>query len=72
MPKAGASQSAAKVLSAVPSFAPLPADKGGLVQKVVDFVVFLMLGVTAAESFSNGPRVIPRVERSSQAPLDRR
>jgi len=28
--------------------------KDALVQKVIDFIVFLMLGVTAAESFSNG------------------
>ncbi len=38
----------------IPYFTVLLADKGDLVQKVVDFAVFLMLGVTAAESFSNG------------------
>jgi hypothetical protein len=38
----------------IPYFAILLADKGDLKQKVVDFLVFLMLGVTAAESFANG------------------
>lgn len=38
----------------IPYFTVLLADKGDLMQKGVDFVVFLMLGVTAAESFSNG------------------
>jgi len=35
-------------------FAVLLVDRGDLKQKVVDFLVFLMLGVTAAESFANG------------------
>ena len=38
----------------IPYFTVLLASKGHLLQKVVDFLVFLMLGVTAAESFSNG------------------
>lgn len=38
----------------IPYFAILLADKGDSKQKVVDFLVFLMLGVTAAESFANG------------------
>ena len=38
----------------IPYFTILLADKGDLKQKVVDFLVFLMLGVTAAESFANG------------------
>lgn len=38
----------------VPYFALLLAEKVDLTQKVVDFLVFLMLGVTAAENFANG------------------
>ena len=38
----------------IPYFAILVADKVDLTQKVVDFLVFLMLGVTAAENFANG------------------
>lgn len=38
----------------LPYFALLLAEKVDLPQKVVDFLVFLMLGVTAAENFANG------------------
>ncbi len=38
----------------IPYFAILLAEKVDLTQKVVDFLVFLMLGVTAAENFANG------------------
>ena len=38
----------------VPYFALLLAEKVDTTQKVVDFLVFLMLGVTAAENFANG------------------
>jgi hypothetical protein len=38
----------------IPYFAILLAEKVDLKQKVVDFLVFLMLGVTAAENFANG------------------
>ena len=38
----------------IPYFTVLLASKGDRLQKVVDFLVFLMLGVTAAESFANG------------------
>jgi hypothetical protein len=38
----------------IPYFALLLAEKVDLPQKVVDFLVFLMLGVTAAENFANG------------------
>lgn len=38
----------------IPYFAILLADKGDVSQKVVDFFVFLMLGVSSAESFANG------------------
>jgi hypothetical protein len=38
----------------IPYFALLLAEKVDLVQKAVDFLVFLMLGVTAAENFANG------------------
>jgi hypothetical protein len=38
----------------IPYFAILLADKGDVTQKVVDFFVFLMLGVSSAESFANG------------------
>lgn len=38
----------------VPYFALLLAEKVDLTQKVVEFLVFLMLGVTAAENFANG------------------
>ena len=37
----------------IPYFAILLADKGDAIQKVVEVSVFFMLGVTAAESFSN-------------------
>lgn len=38
----------------LPYFTILLADKGDSKQKMVDFLVFLMLGVTAAEAFANG------------------
>lgn len=38
----------------IPYFAILLAEKVDLTQKAVDFLVFLMLGVTAAENFANG------------------
>jgi hypothetical protein len=38
----------------VPYFALLLFEKVSLQQKIVDFLVFLMLGVTAAENFANG------------------
>jgi hypothetical protein len=38
----------------IPYFAILLAEKVDATQKVVDFLVFLMLGVTAAENFANG------------------
>lgn len=38
----------------IPYFAILLAEKVDMTQKVVDFLVFLMLGVTAAENFANG------------------
>jgi len=38
----------------IPYFAILLAEKTDIKQKVVDFLVFMMLGVTAAESFANG------------------
>lgn len=38
----------------IPYFAILLAEKVDTTQKVVDFFVFLMLGVTAAENFANG------------------
>ncbi len=38
----------------IPYFAILLAEKVDLTQKAVDFLVFLMLGVSAAENFANG------------------
>ena len=38
----------------IPYFAVLLADKGDIKQKAVDFLVFMMLGVSAAENFANG------------------
>lgn len=38
----------------IPYFAILLAEKVDMTQKAVDFLVFLMLGVTAAENFANG------------------
>lgn len=38
----------------IPYFSILLADKGDVTQKVVDFFVFLMLGVSSAEAFANG------------------
>jgi len=42
------------MIGLVPYFALLLLEKGDWMQKVVDFLVFLMLGVTSAESFANG------------------
>jgi len=42
------------MIGLIPYFAILLAEKTDIKQKVVDFLVFLMLGVTAAESFANG------------------
>lgn len=42
------------MIGLIPYFAILLADKGDLKQKLVDFFVFLMLGVSAAENFANG------------------
>jgi hypothetical protein len=42
------------MIGLIPYFAILLLDKGDWMQKIVDFLVFLMLGVTAAESFANG------------------
>ena len=38
----------------IPYFTLLLADKGDRIQKVVDVLVFLMLGVSSAEAFANG------------------
>lgn len=38
----------------IPYFVILLAEKVDLTQKMVDFLIFLMLGVTAAENFANG------------------
>ncbi|MEW5827391.1 MAG: hypothetical protein AB1846_00760 [Chloroflexota bacterium] len=38
----------------VPYFALLLLEKSDWMQKIVDFLIFLMLGVTSAESFANG------------------
>ncbi|MDI6695205.1 MAG: hypothetical protein QME21_09175 [Anaerolineales bacterium] len=42
------------MIGLLPYFALLLAEKVDLTQKIVDFLVFLMLGVTAAENFANG------------------
>lgn len=42
------------MIGLIPYFALLLAEKIDGAQKVVDFLVFLMLGVTAAENFANG------------------
>lgn len=42
------------MIGLIPYFAILLADKGDSKQKIVDFLVFMMLGVAAAESFANG------------------
>jgi hypothetical protein len=42
------------MIGLVPYFALLLLEKVDLHQKIVDFLVFLMLGVTAAENFANG------------------
>ncbi len=42
------------MIGLIPYFARLLAEKVDLGQKLVDFLVFLMLGVTAAENFANG------------------
>jgi len=38
----------------IPYFALLLLEKGDWMQKIVDFLIFLMLGVASAESFANG------------------
>ena len=42
------------MIGLIPYFAILLADKGDFKQKLVDFFVFAMLGVSAAENFANG------------------
>jgi hypothetical protein len=42
------------MIGLIPYFAILLAEKVDLLQKTVDFLVFLMLGVSAAENFANG------------------
>jgi len=42
------------MIGLIPYFTILLADKVDRTQKLVDFLVFLMLGVTAAENFANG------------------
>lgn len=42
------------MIGLVPYFTLLLLEKGDWMQKIVDFLVFLMLGVTSAESFANG------------------
>ncbi|MFH2037862.1 MAG: hypothetical protein ABIJ65_00335 [Chloroflexota bacterium] len=42
------------MIGLIPYFTILLADKVDRTQKIVDFLVFLMLGVTAAENFANG------------------
>ena len=42
------------MIGLIPYFALLLLEKGDWMQKIVDFAVFLMLGVASAESFSNG------------------
>jgi len=42
------------MIGLIPYFAILLADKGDFKQKLVDFFVFMMLGVAAAENFANG------------------
>jgi len=42
------------MIGLVPYFALLLLEKGDWMQKIVDFLVFLMLGVASAESFANG------------------
>jgi hypothetical protein len=42
------------MIGLIPYFSILLAEKVDMFQKIVDFLVFLMLGVTAAENFANG------------------
>lgn len=42
------------MIGLIPYFTLLLAEKGNIKQKVADFFVFLMLGVSAAENFANG------------------
>lgn len=42
------------MIGLIPYFTLLLTEKGNLAKKTADFLVFLMLGVTAAESFANG------------------
>ena len=57
------------VIGLIPYFALLLLDKTDLVQKLVDFFVFLMLGVTAAESFANGHAAFRILYGHPQRPL---
>jgi hypothetical protein len=53
----------------IPYFTVLLADKGDLTQKLVDFFVFLMLGVSSAESFANGHAAFRILYGHPQRPL---
>ncbi|MFP3853680.1 MAG: hypothetical protein ACLFWD_05230, partial [Anaerolineales bacterium] len=53
----------------IPYFTLLLAERGDMTQKVVDFLVFLMLGVTSTESFANGHAAFRILYGHPQRPL---
>lgn len=53
----------------IPYFTLLLAEKGDIKQKLVDFFVFLMLGVSAAENFANGHAAFRILYGHPQRPL---
>lgn len=57
------------MIGLIPYFAILLAEKVDLKQRVVDFLVFLMLGVTAAENFANGHAAFRILYGHPQRPL---
>jgi hypothetical protein len=57
------------MIGLIPYFALLLLEKGDLMQKIVDSLVFLMLGVASAESFANGHAAFRILYGHPQRPL---
>jgi hypothetical protein len=57
------------LIGLIPYFAILLADQGDFKQKLVDFLVFMMLGVSAAENFANGHAAFRILYGHPQRPL---
>ena len=57
------------MIGLIPYFALLLLDKGDFMQKIVDFLVFLMLGVSATEAFANGHAALRILYGQPKRPL---